>query len=157
MSKRASTKYLVVHCSATQAKADIGKAEIKRWHQERGWSDIGYHYVIRRNGELEYGRPEGVAGAHVVGFNNVSIGICLVGGIDSKGAAQNNFTEAQFATLKTLLEKLKISYPSAIIQGHRDFPNVAKDCPCFDVKKWWENVSMPKNKVSFWDKFNKRK
>ena len=131
-------KNLVVHCSATQAKADIGAKEIKAIHvKQNGWRDIGYHYVIRRNGDIERGRPIEQIGAHVAGYNANSIGICLIGGIDAKGKAENNFTPEQFNSLKSLLADLKAKYPAANICGHRDFPNVAKDCPCFDVKSWW--------------------
>lgn len=134
--ERSSTNWIVVHCSATQAKADIGAAEIDRWHRQRGWQCIGYHYVIRRDGTLETGRDDRVVGAHVEGHNSDSVGICMAGGIDAEGKAENNFTEAQFATLRRLCHELKIKYPAAIVQGHRDFPGVKKDCPCFPVKDW---------------------
>ncbi len=133
---RKLTEYIAVHASATQPKMDVGVKEIRQWHRAQGWTDIGYHYVIRRDGTLEVGRPEDVVGAHVSGFNNNSIGICLVGGVDSKLKAEDNFTSAQYAELAVLLRKLKAKYPKAIIQGHRDFPKVKKDCPCFDVRKW---------------------
>lgn len=133
---RKLTEYIAVHASATQPKMDVGVKEIRQWHRAQGWTDIGYHYVIRRDGTLEVGRPEDVVGAHVSGFNSNSIGICLVGGVDSKLKAEDNFTAAQYAELALLLRKLKAKYPNAIIQGHRDFPKVKKDCPCFDVRKW---------------------
>jgi N-acetyl-anhydromuramyl-L-alanine amidase AmpD len=133
---RKTTDFIAVHCSATQPKSDIGAPEIKRWHRERGFLDIGYHYVIRRNGVIDAGRPEHAAGAHVVGFNHNSVGVCLVGGINAQGKSENNFTPEQFERLEMLLRTLKDKYPKAVIQGHRDFPQVAKDCPCFDVKKW---------------------
>ncbi|WP_296084228.1 N-acetylmuramoyl-L-alanine amidase [uncultured Agrobacterium sp.] len=136
MKKRARTDYLAVHCSATTPTMDIGRAEIDRWHRAKGWLMIGYHFVIRRDGRVEIGRPVDVPGAHVEGYNSVSVGICLVGGIDAKGKAQDNFTPAQYAALAELLIKLKKDYPKATIQGHRDFPKVAKDCPCFDVRNW---------------------
>ena len=131
---RKSTEWLVVHCSATQPKSNIGVKEIRQWHRERGWIDIGYHFVIRRDGTVETGRPENVVGAHVENHNHYSIGICMVGGINAQGKAEDNFTPAQYAALATLLRTLKAKYPKAQIQGHRDFPKVAKDCPSFDVK-----------------------
>lgn len=106
MAVRPATNLLVVHCAATKARMDIGAAEIRRWHKEKGWADIGYHYVIRRNGVLEVGRDESTVGAHAVGHNARSIGICLVGGIDEQGHAENNFTPAQFAALRRLLVRL---------------------------------------------------
>lgn len=129
--------HLVVHCSATRPKMDIGAAEIRRWHVDgNGWADIGYHYVIRRDGQLELGRPIETAGAHVAGHNATSIGICLVGGIDDALRPQNNFMRAQFERLNALLSELRAQFPMTRILGHRDYPGVAKDCPCFDVAHW---------------------
>ncbi|MDL2226984.1 N-acetylmuramoyl-L-alanine amidase [Deltaproteobacteria bacterium OttesenSCG-928-M10] len=129
--------YIAIHCSATKVSADIGAAEIRRWHvKDRGWRDIGYHYVIRRSGQVEPGRPLAEAGAHVSGYNSNSIGICLVGGIGADGRAENNFVPAQWEALKALVARLKRQHPKAVIQGHRDFPNVKKDCPCFDARAW---------------------
>lgn len=128
---------LVVHCSATRPALDIGAGEIRQWHLDRGWSDIGYHYVIRRNGGLETGRPVETAGAHAKGHNAHSAGICLVGGVDAGNDPENNFTSAQFATLRTLLVDLLRQYPQSRICGHRDLPGVRKACPCFDVLQWW--------------------
>ena len=134
---RASTDFIVVHCSATQSKADIGAADIDRWHRGQGWQCIGYHYVIRRNGTIEEGREEDKIGSHVQNHNADSIGICMVGGVAADGkTAENNFTQEQFASLKQLVARLKTKYPRAVVQGHRDFPNVSKACPSFDVKAW---------------------
>lgn len=104
--------------------------------QGNGWSDVGYHFIIRRNGIIENGRPLERAGAHVKNFNSNSIGICLVGGLNASGAGENNFTIEQFSSLETLLKSLKGKFPNAQILGHRDFPKVAKECPCFDVRDW---------------------
>lgn len=135
---RTRTDFIAVHCSATGEKTDIGAADIDRWHRKQGWDCIGYHYVIRRNGTLEVGRDEKKIGSHVSAYNAVAVGVCLVGGVDANDVkkAVNNYTPAQFATLKKLLIELKTRYPKAIIQGHRDFPKVAKACPCFNVKDW---------------------
>ncbi len=129
--------YIVIHCSATKASADVGAAEIRDWHVKgNGWRDIGYHYVVRRNGQVEPGRPLAEVGAHVSGYNSSSVGICLVGGIGAAGQAENNFVPAQMEALKALVGKLKRQFPKAKIQGHRDFPGVKKDCPCFEAKAW---------------------
>ncbi len=134
---RASTDFIVVHCSATQAKSDIGAADIDRWHRGQGWQTIGYHYVIRRNGTIEEGREEDKIGSHVHNHNANSIGICMVGGVAADGkTAENNFTQEQFASLKQLVARLKTKYPKAVVQGHRDFPGVYKACPSFDAKAW---------------------
>lgn len=134
---RARTDFIVVHCSATTASMDIGVKEIRAWHIEKGWDDIGYHKVIRRDGTIEDGRKIDLIGAHVAGSNHNSIGICLVGGLSAfKSKGENNFTPEQFAALANLLRELIVKYPLADILGHRDMPKVIKDCPCFDVKKW---------------------
>lgn len=135
--KRKSTDFIVIHCSATQAKADIGAAEIDRWHRGQGWQTIGYHYVIRRTGLIEEGREEDKIGSHVQNHNANSIGICMIGGVAADGKTpENNFTPEQFDSLKSLVARLKTKYTNAVVQGHRDFPGVAKACPSFSVKDW---------------------
>jgi N-acetyl-anhydromuramyl-L-alanine amidase AmpD len=125
---------IVVHCSATPPSADIGADEIRQWHKERGFHDIGYHYVIRRNGTLEIGRDVAKPGAHAKGHNAYSVGICLVGGVDKNGAPDANFTLSQYRTLYQLLFEFDArDYPEARSCGHRDLPDVKKACPCFDV------------------------
>lgn len=135
-SKRKSTDWLVVHCSATRPSQDIGSKEIFGWHRARGFIAIGYHYVIRRDGSLEIGRPDDVVGAHAVGVNANSVGICMVGGVDDKLQPENNFTAAQYGMLHGLLSNLKDKYPTAQIIGHRDVPGTKKACPSFDAKGW---------------------
>ena len=137
--QRAKTEFIAIHCSATQGKADIGVTEIRRWHRERGFLDVGYHFIIRRNGVIELGREQEAVGAHVEGFNSVSVAICMVGGLDSKLKPEDNFTKDQYDTLLILVKKLKADYPEAIVQGHRDFPKVAKACPSFNVSAWLED------------------
>lgn len=136
--------FLVVHCSATPADRDIGAADIKRWHTDKGWRDIGYHYVIRRNGTVEKGRADTTPGAHEPRINRRSLAVCLVGGsppigsrAHQRGLGENNFTDAQFASLLSRLRELKVKHPNAEILGHRDVPGVKKACPSFDVKEWW--------------------
>lgn len=145
-------QFIAVHCSASAPKASesMGVKGIDAMHRQRGFLCIGYHYVIKRNGEIERGRPKTVCGAHVEGFNSVSLGICMVGGLDDKLKPINNFTEPQFASLNALLHELHRLYPKAVIQGHRDFSpdknhdgkvtrdEWLKDCPCFDVREWWK-------------------
>ena len=134
MNKRTKTEFIIVHCAATSPSMDIGAKEIERWHRQRGFLTIGYHYVIRRDGTIEKGRPEDTVGAHVSGMNSVSIGICLVGGVQErdKKTPENNFTEVQFETLKRLIADVQTRYPNTKVRGHNDF--AAKACPCFNVK-----------------------
>lgn len=133
-------RFIAVHCSATQAKADIGVKDIDRWHRERGFAKVGYHFVIRRNGTVEKGRELDEIGAHVEGYNSVSIGICMAGGIDKNGKSEANFTDDQYHALAVLLHELAPKFPNATVQGHRDFPGVKKDCPCFDVRDWFKET-----------------
>jgi len=139
-------EYLVIHCSATTPEMDIGVADIDRWYRQKGWLKVGYHYVIRRDGTVETGRRLDEVGAHVQGFNEKSIGICMVGGSRREGRSRKlvddpNFTLAQWTSLKTLLTVLKGVYPKAIAVGHRDLTN-RKTCPTFDVGLWWvDNMS----------------
>lgn len=116
---------------------DCGRDEIDVWHRQKGWDGIGYHYVIRRNGSLEYGRAEDKAGAHCVGHNKDSIGICLIGGIKdgTKDEPVNDYTTAQWDTLKKLVSDLKGKYPDVNIIGHCDY-EPKKTCPNFNVKQW---------------------
>jgi N-acetyl-anhydromuramyl-L-alanine amidase AmpD len=129
-------KFITIHCSASPPNVFVDKATITRWHRAKGWVTIGYHYVIGRDGTVETGRSETTTGAHVAGYNKDNLGICLVGGVNERGKATNNFTPNQFDSLVQLLKELKGRYPHAEILGHRDWPNVAKDCPSFDVKSW---------------------
>lgn len=131
---RPTTDAIFVHCAATKAGMDIGAREIRQWHKEKGWLDIGYHFVIRRDGTLETGRPIDAVGSHVQGWNERSIGICLVGGIDDSGKFKANFTPIQMSTLKNLLAEMKLEYPQADIKAHHDV--APKACPSFDLQRW---------------------
>lgn len=140
---RTSTDFIVIHCSATPPDAaKVNAAEIDRWHRKAGWQCLGYHYVITRGGLVEEGREADKIGSHVKNFNHNSLGICLVGGVNSKNVAENNFTDEQFDALAALLKNLKVKYPAAIIQGHRDFPAVAKACPSFQVSDWLKSKNI---------------
>lgn len=130
-------KELVVHCSATPAGKAFHAADIDRWHRERGWNGIGYHYVIALDGSIEPGRPVAEVGAHVAGHNAHSIGICYIGGMNAQNTAPaNTLNSRQAESLKLLLHSLRAKYPKTRILGHRDFPNVHKACPSFDVAQW---------------------
>ena len=132
-------KLIVVHCAATPPDMDIGANEIRKWHTDKGWSDIGYHYVIRRSGDVETGRPESVKGAHTYGYNTNSLGVCMVGGVNAKGKPDANFTANQYAALERTLHSLTAKYPDAKVAGHRDFDS-GKACPSFDVNAFWSSM-----------------
>lgn len=132
-------EYIVIHCAATTEDQDIGAEEIRGWHLQRGWLDIGYHKVIRRDGTIEDGRALDVPGAHARGFNHKSWGICLMGGVESDNKTpESNYTHAQWESLEGLVRELLVKAPQAEVLGHRDLPNVSKACPSFDVRDWWD-------------------
>lgn len=136
---RPRTDFIAVHCSATKPSQNVDEAEIRQWHQAKTppWIDIGYNIVIPRDGTIQIGRPLDYSGAHVEGYNSRALGICIVGGIaEADGQPENNFTEKQLAALLVALRFCRLYAPGAKIQGHRDFPNVAKACPSFDVREW---------------------
>ena len=130
-------KRIIIHCSATQPSLDVGVAWIDELHRNRGWREIGYHHVIRRDGTLEKGRDEAVVGAHAKGHNTDSIGICLMGGIDSTGKPEFNYTHQQMENLEFLVRSLQDKYGTLTVLGHRDLPGVMKACPCFSVRKYF--------------------
>lgn len=153
MPSRPKTTHIVVHCSATKPTLDIGRQQIREWHLAKGWADIGYSLVVRRNGLLEMGRHPDDIGAHVAGFNSTTVGICLVGGLYVNGKEAEDdfdglFTKEQASALKNALLFYKALYPSAEILGHRDLsPDKDNDgkverhewlktCPGFDVRAW---------------------
>lgn len=124
---------IIVHCSATPEGQNVTAADIRRWHTVgNGWSDIGYHFVVRLDGTVEPGRPLAQTGAHCRGHNARSVGICYVGGLAADGRTpKDTRTPAQRAALLTLLKELKQQFPGAAIHGHRDF--ATKACPSFDA------------------------
>ena len=124
---------VIVHCAATPEGRDVKTEEIKRWHtEERGWRDIGYHWVVELDGSINEGRSEDINGAHCRGHNSDSVGICYVGGSDSEGNPKDTRTEEQRDALVTLIKEILDRHPDAEVFGHRDFST--KACPSFDAK-----------------------
>lgn len=133
---------IIIHCSATPEGRPHTAAHIDQWHRRRGFACIGYHYVIRLDGTVETGRPVGQYGAHCLGHNTNSIGVCYIGGLTKDGKhPKDTRTDKQKAALLQLLKSLKEQYPDAAIHGHRDF--AAKACPCFDATA--EYAALPSN------------
>lgn len=124
---------IILHCSATKEWQNFTTQDIDQWHKQRGFAKIGYHYVIYLDGSVHKGRSEELIGAHCLGHNATSIGICYIGGLDSAGKPKDTRTHAQKVALEKLVADLKVKYPKAKIHGHNEF--AAKACPCFDVKK----------------------
>lgn len=132
-------KELIVHCSATPEGKDYSVDTIRQWHLQRGFSDIGYHYIIYRDGSIHIGRYESVIGAHCTGHNTNSIGICYIGGCAADGKTpKDTRTNEQKKSLITLLQDLKKKYPNAGIYPHCKFAN--KACPCFDAEKEYSSI-----------------
>lgn len=130
---------IIVHCAATPEGKNFKAADIDRWHRERKMKCIGYHYVVDLDGTVEPGRPESEIGAHCLGHNQYSIGVCYVGGLAADGKTpKDTRTAAQKEALLALLNKLRAKYPNASIHGHRDF--AAKACPSFDATREYKNI-----------------
>ena len=142
---------IILHCTAS----DFGDVEtIRRWHIERGFSDIGYHFVILNghrapfgeynpadDGFIELGRPWWRQGAHTKGENYDSLGVCLVGNPKFIGAPEMWFTKRQLQSLQKLVAQLmnEFNIPSEQIYGHNEY--APKLCPGFSVKlikQWWQ-------------------
>jgi N-acetylmuramoyl-L-alanine amidase len=148
--------HIIIHCSATPPDLNIDASDIDQWHRERGWWGNGYHYVLTRDGTIQSDsagdrcRPLQKSGAHVgsvgPGWNRRSIGICLVGGVDSNQDAEDNFTSDQWYALVRLVLFLYHRFPDCTLTGHRDIINKyggpPKACPSFDVTEWMEQEEL---------------
>ncbi|MBI3502298.1 MAG: N-acetylmuramoyl-L-alanine amidase [Bacteroidetes bacterium] len=131
--------YIVVHCTATQPTATL-EAIKKFWKEQRGWGDTpGYHYIIQRDGEIVQLLDESKISYGAYGHNQECIHISYIGGIDKDGKPFDNRTSAQKNSMFDKIVELTEKYPKAKVLGHRDFPNVAKACPSFDVREWLKN------------------
>lgn len=138
MAKRQDTDYIIIHCSATPPSMDVGAKEIDKWHRQRGWRKIGYHYVITRDGDIQEGRELDEIGAHCRGLNSTSVGVCLVGGVNAEGEPESNFTSEQWASLEECIKDLLLPYSHAEVTGHNK--HSSKACPSFDVEEWWKET-----------------
>ena len=135
MQTRKETTEIVIHCAATKPSMKVDATVIDRWHREKGWLKIGYHYVINRDGSIEIGRNEDTVGAHAKGYNATSVGICLVGGLSEDNEPEDNFTDEQWLMLTRLVDGISSKYPDAKIIGHNNVST--KTCPNFDVGEWY--------------------
>lgn len=133
---------IVIHCTATPAGRNVTVGEIRQWHRDRGWADIGYHYVIGLDGTVYEGRPIEKMGAHCIGQNAHSVGICYVGGTDKNGTPRDTRTDAQKAAMLRLVKVLMETYDIKAdhVWGHNRF--AAKACPSFDVEQWKKEVGL---------------
>ncbi len=142
-------KEIIIHCSATRPDwfadrtLETKVEEIRQWHKNEGWADIGYHFVIDRDGKVEKGRPINQKGAHVAGHNVDTIGICLIGGfgVSADDGFEQNYTQAQDDALRELIDELQVSHGKIPVNGHNQYAN--KACPGFNVPRWF-NMSKPR-------------
>lgn len=140
---------VTVHCSATPPDMAVDVRVISGMHALRGFISpgpgepiCGYHWVIHRDGTIEKGRSEQFVGAHVEGHNTGNLGVCLAGGVDKKNNPQNNYTDDQWLSLVVVLKDMQSRHGHVTIRGHKDWPQVAKACPCFDVSAWLKTVGL---------------
>lgn len=138
MDNRTTTDKIIVHCTATPEGREVTVKEIDAWHRKAGYNGIGYHYIVHLDGRVEKGRDEQQIGAHTIGQNNCSIGVCYVGGCDANMKPKDTRTGAQKEALLRLLRELKLKYKGIPIYGHRDFAR--KACPSFDAKEEYKNL-----------------
>lgn len=142
-----NVRYIVVHYSATPVERDVSIEDIDQMHKERGFRKVGYHFFIRKNGQIEFGRDTSEpgrfeTGAHSKGENHESIGICYEGGVYAHDlrTGEDTRTALQIEALIFLIDKLLERFPKAEVVGHRDMPGAKTQCPGFDVKPWWASV-----------------
>ena len=137
---------IILHCTATPEGEDYTVEQIRQMHLSRGFSDVGYHFIIGRDGKVHAGRPEAIAGAHCTGHNTRSIGVSLVGGCPARTVkdwnkkSKDTRTAAQRAALVKIVKELRGRYPGATVHGHNEFAN--KACPSFKVKEWLTEVGI---------------
>ena len=130
---------IIVHCSATPEGRDVTTAQIRQWHLQRGFRDIGYHYIIYRDGTVHAGRPVAQIGAHCTNHNRCSIGVCYIGGMDAANKhPKDTRTPQQKKALTLILKKLHADFPNATLHGHREF--APKACPSFNVHPEYDYI-----------------
>ncbi len=126
---------IIVHCSATPEGREVSVDDIRGWHRQRGFNDIGYHWVVGLDGEIHAGRPERLKGAHCLNHNEGTLGICYVGGVSANDVleARDTRTAEQKAALRDLIATKIAEYPAIVdVSGHREYAN--KACPCFAAR-----------------------
>lgn len=132
---------IIIHCSATPEGRVVTVQDIDRWHRERGFNGIGYHYVVYIDGSIHKGRSDSEVGAHCKGHNAHTIGICYVGGCDTAMRPKDTRTAAQRKAMEKLVRELKFRFPGVTIHGHNEYDH-GKACPSFDVQKWRKEVGV---------------
>ena len=130
---------IIIHCSATREGQAFSVDTIKQWHLARGWSDIGYHYIVHLDGSISYGRDVSKIGAHTKGHNTGSIGVCYIGGVEADGKTpKDTRTPEQKESLLELIKVLKKLNSNAVVHGHCDF--ASKACPSYDATTEYKDI-----------------
>jgi len=137
MTRRKTTDYIVVHSTNTKPNVDLSARDIDERHRKRGLLKIGYHCVIKRDGTIELGRPFNEIGAHLQDYDVKSVGICIIGGLNTRGVVAPDYTSQQQKSLYVLIKTLTYMYKDAKVIGHNNLEKT--DCPSFDVQEWWES------------------
>ena len=125
-------KRIILHCSATEAGKDFDVDDVRKWHKQRGWSDVGYHFVITLDGKVQMGRSWEMIGSHTQGHNSDSLGVCYIGGVKN-GKAEDTVTPEQDKSIRNLIAALRTIFGPLSLHGHNEFAN--KACPSFKVKE----------------------
>jgi N-acetyl-anhydromuramyl-L-alanine amidase AmpD len=156
ITRRKTTTGIAIHCTATREGRHYDATTVDQWHKDLKWAGIGYHYLIRLDGTIEAGRPEDAVGSHIAGHNSNTVAVVYVGGLDAAGKPKDTRTPEQKAALKQLVTHLAAKYRKTLtkIGGHRDWSpdknrngvidkhEWLKDCPCFDVVAWCQQVGI---------------
>ena len=134
-------RHIVIHCTATQQTATMQSIQ-NHWRNVLKWKSQGYHALIEANGKINYLAPDSAICNGVAGHNQTSLHVSYIGGVDRQNKAVDNRTPQQTSAMIQVINEWLRLYPNAIVQGHRDFPNVKKACPSFDARAWWRKVSL---------------
>lgn len=139
MNNKRTVKYIVIHCTATPTNTTVESIQ-RYWKEVKKWGDTpGYHYLIKYDGEVLTLLDENKNSYGVYAHNSECISLSYIGGVDAKGKAKDTRSKAQQEAMFNKIVELTHKYPLAKVVGHRDFPNVKKACPCFDVTTWLAN------------------
>ena len=136
-----SISYIVIHCTATLQSAKVESIQ-NYWKNNLKWKSPGYHKIIEPNGTVHTLAPDAAVCNGVKGHNSHSLHVSYIGGVDAKGNAKDNRTPQQKAAMERVVREWKRQHPKAVVQGHRDFPGVAKACPSFDAIAWAKEVCL---------------
>lgn len=133
---------IVLHCTATSQKATVQSIQ-KYWKEKMKWKVPGYHFLITPDGTIHELLSIEIPSNGVAGHNSKSIHVSYIGGVDKDQKGIDNRTPEQKKAMEAKVKELKAKFPNARVLGHRDFPNVHKECPCFDAAAWWGEVTIP--------------